>query len=869
MDVVDVTEAGTVVREGGVLARLLRVSSLNPWVMDEQEADRVIDALGRTLTRFPAGARLMFCVDAQPVRLDDLRERSRERSRRAITATADGADEAYRAARLQLALEETLAMHASEDGAMSYSYYAVVAYHPPAPLLELRRRPRTLQAHRRAEHELQARVDTLRGELQARGITSHPLDGAAALEVLWACCNPTRVARDGVPRGQAARLVERHAAREIGEAEAAQRARALRDFLGTSAVAEHDDLLRIGEDLHLTLAVARKPEAVTLGWMLPAMQVGQPFRFVVHVTARDARRERRRLRREYKLNWGAQRASALHGQATDWENAGLHGELAQINARLTAGERLGFFDVAAYMSVRNPGPVADAEELRQVARRAGEELCTATNAEVTLGVAHQLPLWQATLPLAHDPAAITGLYTSDVVGAMVPLLGAECGAPDGIPLFFTAGRGLARLDPMDPEALNWIITIVGAQGSGKTMWANGLTQGMLRWGMRGYIIDRADHYLPLLQLVGGAHLPLGAGANRHRICPWDTDDPARVPDEKITFLLDLHAAVIGRRTGGGYGLESLEEGLLDTAIREVYRAAAQHPELRPCESELRAALERRAADDRTAGAAERAAVADDLAARLEQFVGDGSRSWLLDDATTLPADGVPLVLFDTRDVPEALQGPVALILTDHVARAAERRLSGLSSPEAVERKRELAAAGLPPRWADWYYATFLGYDETWSIVGQEHTGRAFNDIARRSRHLGLVMWCATQRLEDFDTPWGRALLSSATNQVFLAQKPRDFAVLERLAGLSAHELDLIRTHVHTNVGREARAYWINGSRGRGVVSYRVGPTGYWMATSHPTDRPRRERAVRAAGGEDLWAAIDALLTEQARDRLAS
>jgi len=96
-------------------------------------------------------------------------------------------------------------------------------------------------------------------------------------------------------------------------------------------------------------------------------------------------------------------------------------------------------------------------------------------------------------------------------------------------------------------------------------------------------------------------------------------------------------------------------------------------------------------------------------------------------------------------------------------------------------------------------------------------------------------------------------------QLYLTQRPRDYPILAQLAGMSDHELELIRQHVATSVGRESRAYLVNGTRGRGVVSLRLGPTAYWAATSHPNERPHRDRALRAVGGHDMWAALDHLL----------
>ena len=52
--------------------------------------------------------------------------------------------------------------------------------------------------------------------------------------------------------------------------------------------------------------------------------------------------------------------------------------------------------------------------------------------------------------------------------------------------------------------------------------------------------------------------------------------------------------------------------------------------------------------------------------------------------------------------------------------------------------------------------------------------------------------------------------------------------------------------------------WINGTRGRGRVALRVGPTEYWAFTSDQgRDAPRRDAALREHDG-DAWAAITAL-----------
>jgi len=325
-------------------------------------------------------------------------------------------------------------------------------------------------------------------------------------------------------------------------------------------------------------------------------------------------------------------------------------------------------------------------------------------------------------------------------------------------------------------------------------------------------------------------------------------------------MVSLHAALIGAR-GMGYGLSAAEEGVIETAVRETYAIARregrlpEHPE-----SLFKQLLEQRAEGELQAGATDRAGMLRELASRLEPFVGQGSKAWLADQATTLPKGGVPEIVIDTRAVPESLQGPVQMIATRHIIAHAQA-LEARKARELEEWERRFFDAGLDPKWAQYLFAIYAIYDEVWSQMEREATGVAFADLGRRSRHIGLIMIAATQRLQDFDTPWGRALLSSATQQFALAQRPRDYPFLRELGGYSDHEIDLVDRHVTTTNGRESRAYWINGNRGRGIVSLRVGPQAYWLATSHPNERPRRDRAVQEAGG-NIWQGVDLLLGEQ-------
>ena len=54
-------------------------------------------------------------------------------------------------------------------------------------------------------------------------------------------------------------------------------------------------------------------------------------------------------------------------------------------------------------------------------------------------------------------------------------------------------------------------------------------------------------------------------------------------------------------------------------------------------------------------------------------------------------------------------------------------------------------------------------DEAWHLISRPETGEYANNLARRARHLGLVLIVMSQQLSDFDTEYGVALLGNCSS----------------------------------------------------------------------------------------------------------
>jgi type IV secretory pathway VirB4 component len=390
-----------------------------------------------------------------------------------------------------------------------------------------------------------------------------------------------------------------------------------------------------------------------------------------------------------------------------------------------------------------------------------------------------------------------------------------------------------------------MLIVNGKGGTGKTMTVNILLARSLCRGLRAAVIDRAGHFRFLASLVAGAiEVSLGGKGNREAICPWDVPDTSRVEQRKIDYLLALHSLLLSRHDGGG-GLGDLEENLLALAIREVYARCALTGE-QPRELILQEELFRREALESNAGASDIAATLRNLALRLNNYVGAGPYAYLTDWPTTVSANA-PLVIFDTRAIPDSRAGAALFVICEHVT-------------ERIIRDRGAYLSGHGPGY-EWAGRFALLIDEAWKLVQTPATGRWLNDLIRRSRHLALWLIGISQQLSDFDNEQGRALLNNAAMRLFLGQDAKELSYMRDTLALTTEQIAAISS-LRTAKREYATAFLMNGSRGSGTISIRVSDLEYWMATSDPIrDEPIRRRALRDAR-EDPWEALRLLATPQ-------
>ena len=222
---------------------------------------------------------------------------------------------------------------------------------------------------------------------------------------------------------------------------------------------------------------------------------------------------------------------------------------------------------------------------------------------------------------------------------------------------------------------------------------------------------------------------------------------------------------------------------------------------------------------------------EDLAARLHNFTGSGPYAYLTDRPTTIP-QAAPLVVFDTRSIPEHFAGAAMIEIVEHITGRAGRPRTAHQGHHRTRR------GGVHRRAGGVLEADGPGGDRP-----LDHRA------ARRSRHLRLGVIGVSQQFSDFDNAWGRALIENASQTITFKQSLRQIELMRAELGLSREEAHTISQHIRTVKREYATAYWMNGPRGRGAITVRLSPLEYWTATHDPEhDEPLRQLALEEAWG---------------------
>jgi len=778
-------------------------TGINLAIQSDEAAATSAALFADTLNYLPLGAHLELLVINSPLRAAEWvpRHRAQFHSPAGLAAYVDHLAAAYHG-------------ELGEQHIPDLRFYAILSL-PGTGERHRARRPhpdrrrllaRDRAAHREALAALTQATSELAHALAELEIVATPLGRQGMLDLLWQCANPTW-SQDVIAPYRAASPAD---------------LRTLRDRLGQSRLVRRADLLCLDRGYETTMSLRALPDGTFPGWLRSLMVAGVAFRFALHIEPLAKEKERTALTRTLRQRHAVLAERQRQGSSPDIEQEEAYGE-AQDLLRAMATTDLRTFRTAIFVTVRAGTP----NEVAAAARVVGKALGDAGGTAIDRCPLYQDVVWQATLPLARNPAGMTYRTVTTNLADTLPFLHHRAGTHGGPLIGFShPGHEVVTLDMYDPSLDNSNLTCLGISGSGKTMFAQSFALKHIARGGRVIVLDRSTgHWDDLVAAVPGAVVHRVLLDSGFRINPWELPRHAGEPNQtKIEYLLDLHTLLVGELHGGTPVLTAQERAVLEGACRAVYREE-RIPYERHLFDWLRKEEVREAGEG---GDPLRRQHYRALAERLVPYVHGGTYAGLLDGPTTVRPDAL-LEVFNFKGLADRLVPLAMLPLIEYI----------------------WAVIADPTR------PTLVVLDEGWSLLNNPASARFVAEATRTGRHHGIITLNLSQMVTDYEGPLGQAVIDNASVSLLLAQSDHALPTVQSVFHLSADERAMVG-RLRTVKQVRAGAY-LHSRRGAdsGEISLYVTPEEYWLFTSVPAERKLRQAAIARHGG-DVWAAVRAL-----------
>ena len=155
--------------------------------------------------------------------------------------------------------------------------------------------------------------------------------------------------------------------REVDAQEARRAALALRDAIARSPIDFRGSkrYVEIDDDVEQTIYTSSTADSTSMGWLMGAMTTRQPFALSVHIDALDRRRERRRMKVNYRRVFAVNRHAESKGRVPDFDRYSQEREASQLLSEMAGHERAGVYRMSIYQSLRARGPRPDLAALSE------------------------------------------------------------------------------------------------------------------------------------------------------------------------------------------------------------------------------------------------------------------------------------------------------------------------------------------------------------------------------------------------------------------------------------------------------------------------------------------------------------------------
>ena len=723
-------------------------------------------------------------------------------------------------------LDNYLTAYCRENRVLEYKFYLLFTYREPAIIIRnlfLQKKQIVKKDVVNLRREISLKSRNFVGSLKQIGLEVIDLNRQEVLNILDKALNPTQTTNTPITKMD----------NSFNE---------FKGILSRTPLKETSDKIMLGKEYIKTIYISDIPN-------IPGIMQNLFFKynyFTLTIFAKGINQQdiKDDLKQKLKTSIGT------GGGNADIENREIATATTELLAMHTRGD-IKFIKFACYLSFKS-------DSLEKIDEISPDFESVLQDGVPFSGVFEQKTLWSSTLPFCRNRADHYFLTLTGNAGAisgglsnLFPFFNFEVDNSEGGVLLGTSATNQPVLyNPWSRKLINGNHVIIGQPGSGKSFYINLILNRLAPWKTEIIIIDKSKSYEVLCQCNKGQYIKIGLnGENAYNVFDCiDFDESLGEENDinikgeptagKISFITGLFDIILSEE--GEKRLNKLDGSLVEDIIKQTYKdnikvsfSGKVDSKSMPRLGSVIATIDKMIKDkEKTEWKSELSKISQ----KLGPFIGSGTYASLLDNTSNMSLNS-SFIVFDISSLPDR----------DDIQSLAVYIISSFSM-QRFKVNKKLGKKQILCVDEAWYLARFTG-------------GRAFLlELAKRSRHLGLMVLMATQQINDFlGQPEAAQFLKSAATTTIFKQSSTDLPLLQPLLELNAMETNIL-SGLFQERGRFSQAFFISGDK-KNTIYIRPDAVLRWIATSEPTyDVPARNKAIEESNG-NIWQAIIKLVSK--------
>ncbi|MBI2444026.1 MAG: ATP-binding protein [Candidatus Magasanikbacteria bacterium] len=521
----------------------------------------------------------------------------------------------------------------------------------------------------------------------------------------------------------------------------------LRDLMAPAAFNIESGFVQLGTTFVRTVFVVTYPRYISIGWSSPIVNLSLTLDIAMFFYPVKSAVILKQLKKKVGALEAQINADTEKGAPRDPLRETALRDIEQLRDNLTQGVEH-FFQFAFYVTLYAPSKEKLDELSQDIESIFGSKLITSRK---VLFQSEQG--FTSTLPLGIDELMIAFNMNSSPIAASFPFIYADLTSDNGI--LYGINRHNNSLILFDRFSLqNANMVVFATAGAGKSYAVKLEIMRTLMLGTDVIVIDPEMEYKYLAEAVGGTYVSISL-SSESKVNPFDLPRPVGLEASVGNILRGAIITVKGLLRIMLGGLTTVEDALIDRALREVYAKKDITPEADlktvtpPIMQDLQEVLEGMEGSE-------------ELVLKLSKYT-TGTFAGLFNSPTNVDIAN-QLVVFSVRDLEDELRPLAIYAIVNYIWNVVRS-----------ERKKRL-----------------LIIDEAWWLMQHEDSAKFIHALVKRCRKYYLGVTTITQDVNDFlKSQYGQTIVTNSALQLLMKQSPAAIDLVQKVFLLTDSEKYLL------------------------------------------------------------------------------